>query len=283
MRDMLANIMSIEAVQNIFTKILELLAFYGLKIVAAVFVFIVGRWAARLASNILRKVMTKSEVDATIVSFAVNLIYFALLTFVVIAALAQLGIQTTSFIAIIGAAGLAIGLALQGSLANFAAGFLMIVFRPFKVGDYIDAAGVTGSVEEIQIFTTKLKTPDNKMIIVPNAKLTSDNITNFTTTGTRRVDFVFGIGYADDIDGAKSIISELLEKDGRVLKDPPPTIGVLELADSSVNIAVRPWVNSADYWGLYFDITESVKKRFDAEGISIPFPQRDVHMYEHKD
>ncbi|MFQ5353504.1 MAG: mechanosensitive ion channel family protein [Thermodesulfobacteriota bacterium] len=275
--------MSIEAVQNIFTKILELLAFYGLKIVAAVFVFIVGRWAARLASNILRKVMTKSEVDATIVSFAVNLIYFALLTFVVIAALAQLGIQTTSFIAIIGAAGLAIGLALQGSLANFAAGFLMIVFRPFKVGDYIDAAGVTGSVEEIQIFTTKLKTPDNKMIIVPNAKLTSDNITNFTTTGTRRVDFVFGIGYADDIDGAKSIISELLEKDGRVLKDPPPTIGVLELADSSVNIAVRPWVNSADYWGLYFDITESVKKRFDAEGISIPFPQRDVHMYEHKD
>ena len=209
--------------------------------------------------------------------------YILLLTFVILAALGQLGIQTTSFIAIIGAAGLAIGLALQGALANFAAGFLMIIFRPFKVGDFIQCAGVAGTVEEIQIFTTQLKTPDNKTIIVPNAKITSDNITNFSTKETRRVDLVFGIGYGDDIDNAKKVISDLLEKDERIMKDPPPTIAVVELADSSVNFVVRPWVKSGDYWDVHFDMTENIKKRFDAEGISIPFPQQDVHLYEHKE
>jgi small conductance mechanosensitive channel len=209
--------------------------------------------------------------------------YIALLVFVVLAALGQLGIQTTSFIAVIGAAGLAIGLALQGSLSNFAAGFLMIIFRPFKVGDYIEGAGVAGTVEVIQIFTTQLKTPDNKTVIIPNAALTAGNITNYSAKGTRRVDLVFGIGYGDDIDHAKNVIMDVLAKEERILKDPATTIGVVELADSSVNFAVRPWVKADDYWNVYFNLTENIKKSFDSEGISIPFPQRDVHMYEHKE
>jgi len=205
------------------------------------------------------------------------------LVFVVLAALGQLGIQTTSFIAVIGAAGLAIGLALQGSLSNFAAGFLMIIFRPFKVGDFIEGAGVAGTVEKIQIFTTQLKTPDNKTIIIPNAKLSGDNIVNFSAKGTRRVDMVFGIGYGDDMDKARKIITDVIDNDPRVLKDPPPKIAVLTLGDSSVDFAVRPWVKVPDYWDLWFDVTETIKKRFDAEGVSIPFPQRDVHVYSHKE
>ena len=283
MGNLFDNILSKDVVESVANRVVELLTVYGLKVIAAVIVFIIGRWIAKLMSHIMKKVMVKSAVDPTIVSFVANLTYITLLTFVVLAALGQLGIQTTSFIAIIGAAGLAIGLALQGSLANFAAGFLMIMFRPFKVGDFIEGAGVTGTVEDIQIFTTQLITLDNKMIIIPNAKLTSDNITNYTTTGTRRVDLVFGISYTDDIDNAKAIFAELLDKEDRVLNDPPPTIGVLELADSSVNFAVRPWVNSLDYWDVLFDITENVKKRFDAEGISIPFPQQDVHLYKDKE
>ena len=268
--------------ENIIAKAMELLTIYGLKVIAAIVVFVVGRWIAQIVRNTTKKVMTKRKIDPTIVSFTVSLAYIALMTFVILAALSQLGIQTTSFIAIIGAAGLAIGLALQGSLANFAAGFLMIIFRPFKVGDLIDAAGVLGSVEEIQVFTTQLKTADNKTIIIPNAKLTADNIINYSTKPTRRIDFVFGIGYSDDIDKAKEVIGDVLAEDKRILKDPSPTIGVLELADSSVNFAVRPWVNSADYWNVFFDINEKMKKRFDKEGISIPFPQRDIHLYESK-
>lgn len=282
MEKLSGNFISKDVLESLTARIMELLTVYGLKILAAIIVFVIGRWVAKGLSNISKRMMQKSEVDSTIISFVTNLIYFALLTFVVLAALGQLGIQTTSFIAIIGAAGLAIGLALQGSLANFAAGFLMIIFRPFKVGDFIEGAGVTGSVEAIQIFTTRLKTPDNKIIIIPNAKLTADNITNFTTSGTRRMDLVFGIGYGDDIDHAKKTLAELLKSDARVLADPEPTIGVLELADSSVNFAVRPWVKTSDYWPLYFDLTERVKKRFDEEGIGIPFPQRDVHIFEHE-
>ncbi len=269
--------------EDIISKVGELVTIYGLKIIAAIVIFIVGRWIAKLLKKIIQKVMTKRNIDPTILSFVSNLAYVALLTFVVLAALNQLGIQTTSFIAIIGAAGLAIGLALQGSLANFAAGFLMIIFHPFKVGDVIEAAGVVGVVEEIQIFTTQLKTGDNKTVIIPNAKITADNITNFTTKGTRRIDLVFGIGYGDDIDKAKKIIRDILDKDDRILKDPPPTVGVVELADSSVNLAVRPWVKNENYWNVYLDTTENIKKSFDAEGISIPFPQRDVHIHEHKE
>ncbi len=266
----------------IITKIWELLTIYGLRAIFAVVVFIVGRWVAKVMTNFVEKVMNKKKVDPTIISFVANMTYVALLVFVVLAALGQLGIQTTSFIAVVGAAGLAIGLALQGSLSNFAAGFLMIIFRPFKVGDYIEGAGVAGTVESIQIFTTQLKSPDNKTVIIPNAKLTADNITNYSVKGTRRVDMVFGIGYGDDIDKAKKIMTDILGKDERIFKDPATKIAVVELADSSVNFIVRPWVKGDDYWDVYYDTTEKVKKSFDAENISIPFPQRDVHVYKHE-
>jgi len=202
--------------------------------------------------------------------------------FVVLAALSQLGIQTTSFIAILGAAGLAVGLALQGSLANFASGFLMIIFRPIRVGDFIEGAGTAGTVEEIAIFTTTLVTPDNKTVIVPNGSLTGDNIVNWTLKGTRRVDMTMGIGYDDDIDKARQIMQDVMANDDRILKDPAPQIAVVELADSSVNFVVRPWAKASDYWGVYMTTTENIKKAFDANGISIPYPQRDVHVFEHK-
>jgi small conductance mechanosensitive channel len=267
---------------TILGKVYELLTVYGIKVVAAIVIFVVGRWVARAIANFIKKMMAKSNTDETLIKFVGSLSYIALLAFVIIAALNQLGIQTTSFIAVIGAAGLAIGLALQGSLGNFAAGVLMIIFKPFKVGDYIEGAGVAGVVEEIQIFNTQLVTPDNKTVIVPNAKMTGDNITNYTTKGTRRVDFVFGIGYEDDIDKARQIIEGIINQDERVLKDPAPMVAVSELADSSVNFTARAWTAAGDYWSFYFDTTEKVKKQFDAEGISIPFPQRDVHVYEHK-
>ncbi len=268
--------------EAIVTKVWELLTIYGIKLVSAILIFIIGRWIAGFLRNLIVKVMTKSNVDSTLISFLSHVTYSALLIFVILASLGQLGIETTSFIAVIGAAGLAVGLALQGSLSNFAAGVLMIIFRPFKVGDLIEAAGVLGTVEEIQIFTTQVKTPDNKAVIIPNAKLTSDNITNFTAKPERRVDLVFGVSYSDDIDKVKDIIKDVLSQDDRILADPPPTIGLVELGDSSVNFVVRPWATPADYWDVYFNINEKMKKRFDAEGISIPFPQRDVHLYEQK-
>jgi small conductance mechanosensitive channel len=268
---------------NIISSLQTFAAFYGLKIIAAIVIFVVGRWVARALRNAIKKMMAKGDVDETLISFVGNLTYITLLAFVIIAALNQLGIQTTSFIAVIGAAGLAIGLALQGSLANFAAGVLMIIFRPFKAGDYIEGAGVAGTVEEIQIFATQLKTPDNKTIIVPNAKMMGDNITNYSAKDTRRVDMVIGVGYGDDLKKVREILEDILAKDDRFLEDPAPTIGVLELGDNSVNFAVRPWVKKEDYWGAYFDVTETIKRRFDEEGISIPYPQRDVHLYEYKE
>jgi small conductance mechanosensitive channel len=268
---------------NVLGIVYEYLTVYGMKVVAALVILVVGRWVARGITNFIRKMMTKSKTDETLVKFVGSLSYIALLAFVIIAALNQLGIQTTSFIAVLGAAGLAIGLALQGSLGNFAAGVLMIIFKPFKVGDFIEGAGVAGVVEEIQIFTTQLLTPDNKTVIVPNAKMTGDNITNYTVKGTRRVDFVFGIGYGDDIDKARQVIEGIISRDERVLKEPGSMVVVSELADSSVNLTVRAWTTAADYWSFYFDTTEKVKKQFDAEGVSIPFPQRDVHLYEHKE
>ena len=269
-------------VQQLIEKGYELVTVFGVKILAALVVFIIGRWVVKYLRKLTGRVMEKRNVDPTLTKFVANMTYVALLTFVILAALGMLGIQTTSFIAVIGAAGLAVGLAMQGSLSNFAAGVLMIIFRPFKLGDFIEGAGVAGVVEEIQIFSTQLTTPDNKTIIIPNAKLTADNIINYSTKGIRRADMVFGIGYEDDIDKARDIISEILSNDERVLKDHPVQVAVSELADSSVNFVARPWVNAADYWGVVFDATEAVKKRFDAEGISIPFPQRDVHLYEHK-
>jgi small conductance mechanosensitive channel len=268
-------------VNQILERVWELVVIYGLKVIAAVAIFVVGRWVAKAVAGMIRKMMRKAKVDQTLRRFVGNMAYIALLAFVVLAALGQLGIQTTSFIAILGAAGLAVGLALQGSLSNFAAGFLMILFRPIRVGDFIEGAGTAGTVEEIAIFTTTLVTPDNKTVIIPNAALTGGNIVNWTVKGTRRVDMVMGIGYADDIDKARQIMAEILDKDPRVLKDPAATIAVSELADSSVNFVVRPWVKASDYWGVHNDTHEAFKKAFDAQGISIPFPQRDVHVYQH--
>lgn len=255
---------------------------WGLKIITFLLVIIIGMWIARMIKNGVVKMMQKKEVDPTLTSFLASLLHVALKAFVIIAALEKLNVKTASFIAILGAAGLAIGLALQGSLANFAAGVLLIIFKPFKVGDVIDAGGSIGSVLEIGIFTTIMKSPDNKKMIVPNSQVTGGTITNINEFGTRRLDLTAGIGYGDDIDKARKVLNEIIAADPRVLKDPEPTVAVVELADSSVNFVVRPWVKSADYWGLHFDMTEAIKKKFDEAGISIPYPQRDVHLYEHK-
>lgn len=253
---------------------------YGVKIIVALLIFFVGRWVARKLSDAIQKVMTAREVDQALVKFATNLAYSALLIFVVIAALGQVGIQTASFVAIVGAAGLAIGLAMQGSLSNFAAGVLIIIFKPFRIGDFVEMAGTSGVVESIMIFTTELKTADNKKVIIPNASVLGGVITNYSANDTRRVDLVVGVSYDDDIDKAKAVLAELMAADERVLKDPAPAVAMIALADSSVNFNVRPWVKTADYWGVYCDLTEAVKKRFDQEGISIPYPQRDVHVHQ---
>ena len=266
---------------QILERVWALVTLYGLKVVAAIVILIIGRWIAKGISRLIRRMMEKSQMDTTIRHFTVNMAYIALMAFVVLAALSQLGIQTTSFIAVLGAAGLAVGLALQGSLSNFAAGFLMIIFRPIRVGDYIEGAGVAGTVEEIGIFTTTLATPDNKTVIIPNAGLTGGNIVNWTVKGTRRVDLIIGIGYDDDIDKARQLMMDVMAQDERILKNPAPQIGLIELGDSSVNFVVRPWVKASDYWGVHMETTEKIKKAFDANGINIPYPQRDVHVYQH--
>jgi len=269
---------SVDAVSQIWVQVQDIVTVWGLKVIAAIAIFIIGRWVAMLVRRIVRRVMDKAKVESIITSFVSSIAYIALLAFVVIAALGQLGIQTTSFIAILGAAGLAIGLALQGSLANFAAGFLMIIFRPFRVGDFIEGAGVAGIVEEIQIFTTILKTPDNKIIIVPNAKLAGDNITNYSAMETRRVDMTVGVAYDADLAHVKNVLNDIISRDERILAEPASQVVVAELADSSVNFVVRVWTKSADFWAVKCDMTETIKIRFDAEGIGIPFPQRDIHI-----
>jgi small conductance mechanosensitive channel len=254
-------------------------AVYAFKIVGAILILIIGRIIAGAIAKLVVKVLRKSNTDETLTKFLGSLTRIALLTFVIIAALGTVGVQTASFVAIIGAAGLAIGFALQGSLSNFAAGIMLIVFKPFKAGDFVEAGGTSGAVQEIRIFSTIMKTPDNKMVILPNSKITGDTIVNYSARDTRRVDMVFGIGYGDDIKKAKETLDRILAEDSRVLKDPAPTLAVSELGDSSVNFVVRPWVNTADYWGVFFDTHEKVKVRFDELGISIPFPQRDIHVY----
>ncbi len=255
-------------------------ALYGLKVLAAFAIIIFGRIIAKLIRSIVTKVMEKAKIEQTLIAFTSNLTYIGLLAFIVIAALGKLGVQTASFVAVLGAAGLAVGLALQGSLSNFAAGVLLIIFKPFKVGDFIEGGGSDGVVDAIGIFTTELKTVDNKKIIIPNAKLTGDNITNYNAMEFRRVDIVAGVGYSDDLKKVKEVLYLLLAEDKRVLKDPAPFVGVSELGDNSVNFTVRPWVKTSDYWDVFFDLQEKIKQRFDKEGISIPFPQRDVHLYK---
>jgi small conductance mechanosensitive channel len=269
-------------IEQIIQQAQDLVALYGLKVLAAIAIFIFGKWIARILKSVLIRVLKKSKTDPTIIGFVANIAYVALMVFVVLAALGQLGIQTTSFIAILGAAGLAIGLALQGSLSNFAAGFLMIAFRPFKVGDFIEGAGVAGTVEEISIFTTTLKTGDNKTIIIPNSKISDGNIINYSSKETRRVDLVVGVSYEAKLDHVKAVLEDLVKNEERIMTDPAHLIAVSELADNSVNLVVRAWVKSSDYWPVTFSLTENIKNRFDAEGIGIPYPQRDVHVYEHK-
>ncbi len=259
-------------------QITEIVSTYGLKIIAALAIFIIGKIVANLVSKGVRRTMDKRSVEPSLVGFAVSMVHAGLVAFVIIAALGQLGIQTTSFVAIIGAAGLAIGLALQGSLSNFAAGVLILIFKPYRVGDYVVAGGAEGSVEDIGIFTTTIVTLDNRTQIVPNAVATGGVIENYSKKGTRRLDLVAGVSYGDDVFKVKKILQEILDNEPRILKDPTPTIGLMEMGDSSINFAFRPWVKVADYWDLFFDLQERIKVRFDEEGITIPFPQRDVHL-----
>ena len=253
---------------------------FGMKALIALVIFFVGRMIARLVTKGLHNVMQSQEVDKILETFVCNLAYWALMLFVIIAAINQIGVQTTSLIAIMAAAGLAIGLALQGSLANFAAGVLIVMFRPYRVGDFVEAAGIAGVVLQVQILTTILKTGDNKQIIVPNGQIMNSIITNFSAHDTRRVEMTVGVSYDDDLDKVRNTIQDLVNADERILKDPECLIAVSELADSSVNFTVRPWVNTADYSGVKFDLTEAIKKRFDKDGISFPFPQQDVHIYK---
>jgi small conductance mechanosensitive channel len=251
---------------------------YGAMLLLALLIFVVGKWIARGLSNALVRTMEKKQVDVTITRFVGSLVYGALFAFVIVAALSQLGIETTSFIAVLGAAGLAVGLALQGSLSNFAAGVLLILFRPIRAGDFVETAGVAGIVEEVGIFTTTLKTGDNKVIIIPNSGVMGSTITNYSLKATRRVDLVIGISYDADIARARELVVQIMAADSRILKDPAATVGVADLADSSINLAIRPWVQAADYWPVRSDLLEAIKVSFDQHGIGIPYPQMDVHI-----
>jgi len=251
---------------------------WSIKIITALLILFIGRWLARLLVRMSRNLMRKSQLDQMLIDFIGNILYALLLVVVILAALDQLGVKTTSALAILGAAGLAIGLSLQNSLSNFAAGVMLIVFRPFKAGDYVEAAGVGGIVESITIFTTVMRSGDNREIIVPNGQIYSGTITNFSARDTRRIDMVFSIGYEDDIKLAKSLIETALGQEQRILPEPAPVIMVMELGASSVDLAVRPWVKSSDYWTVRSDLLENIKAAFDANGISIPYPQQDVHI-----
>jgi len=251
---------------------------WGINIGLALLIFIVGRIAVSIIVGIIKKLLTKAKLDKILVGFITAIINWILLLVVIIAALNRLGINTTSLIAIIGAAGLAIGLSMKDSLQNFAAGVMIIIFKPFKEGDFVEAGGTSGSVKQINIFSSTFLTADNKQVIVPNGAIYSGVITNYSATGTRRIDMVFGIGYDDDIVKAKGIIEEILKSENRILNTPVYNLVVGELADSSVNIYVRPWVSSSNYWPVKFDLTEKIKLEFDKNGISIPYPQIDIHM-----
>ncbi len=267
-----------EQLKELLAPLMERAPELGMNVLYAVLILVIGRFVVGMVRSIAVKVMRKSKVDETLIGFSSSLGYIGLMTMVIIAAIGKLGVQTTSFVAVLGAAGLAVGLALQGSLSNFAAGVLMIIFKPIKVGDFIEGAGVIGEVLEISIFTTVLATPDNKKVIVPNAKLAGDNIMNYTVRGTRRVDLSVGISYDDDMQKARDLLVDMLKKDDRVLADPAPFVGVSELGDSSVNLTVRPWCKSEDYWGVFFDINQRIKETLDNNNFSIPFPQQDVHL-----
>ncbi len=269
-----------ESLQGYWQTAVELLMTYLPKLVLAIIVLIAGLWLIRLVLKGMDRGLGRSNIELSLQKFLRSFLSIVLKALLLISVASMVGIATTSFVAILGAAGLAVGLALQGSLANFAGGVLILFFKPFKVGDVIDAQGVVARVHDIQVFHTILKTFDNKTVILPNGMLSNGSITNFSTEPTRRVDMTFGIGYGDDIQKTKTLLARLVEEDTRILKDPAPQIALSELGDSSVNFVVRVWCEAADYWGIYFDMQEKVKKNFDLEGISIPFPQRDLHLYQ---
>jgi len=256
---------------------------YSVNIIGAILIFIVGKWLARRIANLLAKLLEKNNVELTLINFMTSLAYYALVVLVVVAAAGRLGINTASFLTIIGAAGLAVGLALKDSLSNFAAGVMLVLFRPFTIGDVVSTAGITAKVEKITIFSTLFCSPDNQLIIVPNNKIISDIITNINAKDTRRIDLTVGISYTDDMEKTRQILEKLAGENSRVLTDPAPTVAVAELADSSVNLVFRPWVKTSDYWDVRFDLTEKIKNRLDEAGISIPFPQQDVHLFVKKE
>ena len=266
---------------NLWNQVSELLSSFGLSLFIALTILIAGRQVVKIVIKVISSALERSNTEDTVRIFVTNLLNTLLMIVVFIAAINQLGIQTTSIIAVLGAAGLAIGLALQGSLSNFAAGILIVIYRPYKVGDYIQADNHLGTVDDIQIFSTVLKTPDNKLVIVPNGSIMNGSIVNFSNQDKRRVDIIASCSYEDDIDKVKSVLADILSQDDRILSEPEPRIAVSELADSSVNLIVRPWVKNSDYINVYYSLLEEIKKRFDREGISIPYPQNDVHIHNH--
>jgi small conductance mechanosensitive channel len=269
-----------EAAPDALERVRELAVQYGERVAFAVAILAVGWFVARLFTNAVRKALERAHVDVTLARFLGNLAQMLAMTFVIVAAISKLGVETASFVAVLGAAGFAVGFALQGSLSNFAAGVMIMFFRPFKAGDMVDAGGTSGVVDEVGIFSTVVLTPDNKRVIVANSAITGNNITNYSAMPTRRVDLEFGVGYGDDLKRAKQLILDVLARDARVLKQPAPVVAVGKLGDSSVSILCRPWVATADYWAVSWDTLENVKRAFDENGVTIPFPQRDVHLHQ---
>ena len=267
-------------IQKLMDDYIPVVIDFGLQLLVALLIFVIGKWVAKIITKVLRNILIRTKVDDILADFVCALVKGALLLVVIIASLDQLGVDTTSLVALIAAAGLAIGLALQNSLQNFAAGVMLLVFRPFKAGDFVEAAGVAGVIEGISIFSTTMRTGDNKEMIIPNGAIYSGIITNFSAKDTRRIDMIVGIGYDDDIRKAKDTIWEILNADDRILKNPEPLVAVAELADSSVNFVVRPWVKSADFWAVQFEFNENLKLTFDKKGISIPYPQMDIHTHK---
>lgn len=267
-------------IQGLIDQAPELIMTYGLKVIFAIIIFLVGKYFSNLVKKLTTKMLNNRKVDPTVTSFVANLAWAVVFVFTVIATLGQIGVQTASLVAVIGAAGLAVGLALQGSLSNFAAGVLMVLFRPCRVGDYIEAAGIAGTVDEITIFSTKLRTPDNKVIFAPNSAIMNGTITNYSAMDTRRVDMVIGVAYDADIKLTKKVLTDILDNNQYVLKDPAYTVALSELGASSINFVVRPWVKGADFWAAKFELTEQIKNALDANNIGIPYPQMDIHVKE---
>jgi small conductance mechanosensitive channel len=264
-------------------NLVPLLTDWGIKIVLALVIFLIGKWISKRVVAGVRKLMTRAEVDPTLISFLCNIVYTVLLAAVILAALDTLGVPVTSLLAVLGAAGLAVGLALKDSLGNFAAGVMLIIFRPFKKGDVVEAAGVVGKVDEIKIFSTIMTTPDNKLIIIPNGQVGAGTITNYSALGERRVDMVFGVGYNDDLKVARQVLTDICKNHPLILDEPETSIFVLNLGDSSVDFACRPWSKTGDYWTVYGDVMEQAKVGLEAAGCSIPYPQRDIHVFEESD